>query len=75
MKTVKTQIRLFLREQPDQGLHCLSFRLCLLDALLSGLPHCSNFSTITAFASLSDFFSDLTLLHDCQRVDDCRTDI
>ena len=33
-KTVHTQIRLLLKEQSDQGLHCLLFSLHLLDALL-----------------------------------------
>ena len=33
-QTVKTQIRLLLEEQSDQGLHCLQFSLHLLDALL-----------------------------------------
>ena len=31
---VKTQIRLLLEEQSDQGLHCLQFPLHLLDELL-----------------------------------------
>ena len=35
-QTVQTQIRLLLEEQSDQGLHCLPFRLHLLDALLYG---------------------------------------
>ena len=35
-QTVQTQIRLLLEEQFDQGLHCLSFRLHLLDTLLCG---------------------------------------
>ena len=35
-QTVQTQIRLLLEEQSDQGLHCLLFRLHLLDALLYG---------------------------------------
>ena len=30
------QIRLLFEEQSDQGLHCLQFRLHLLDALLYG---------------------------------------
>ena len=33
-QTVQTQIRLFLEEQSDQGLHYLQFPLHLLDALL-----------------------------------------
>ena len=35
-QTVQTQIRLLLEEQSDQGLHCLLFRLYLLDTLLYG---------------------------------------
>ena len=35
-QTVQTQIRLLLEEQSDQGLHCLPFRLHLLDSLLYG---------------------------------------
>ena len=34
-ETVLTQIRLLLKEQPDQGLHCLQISLHLLDTLLS----------------------------------------
>ena len=43
-QTVQTQIRLLLKEQSDQGLHCLPFHLHLLDAL----PHCKPFGCITA---------------------------
>ena len=32
-QTVQTLIRLFLEEQSDQGLHCLSFYLHVLDKL------------------------------------------
>ena len=35
-QTVQTQIRLLLEEESDQGLHCLPFRLHLLDSLLCG---------------------------------------
>ena len=35
-QTVQTQIRMFLEEQSDQGLHCLPFRLHRLDSLLYG---------------------------------------
>ena len=34
-QTVQTQIRLLLKEQSDQGEHCLPFNLHLLDALLN----------------------------------------
>ena len=33
-QTVWTHIRLLLKEQSDQGLHCLPFHLPLLEALL-----------------------------------------
>ena len=47
-QTVQTQIRLFLEEQSDQGLHCLPFRLHRLDSLLYMVePHSSNFRVIT----------------------------
>ena len=37
-QTVQTQIRLLLlKEQSDQGLHCLLFRLHILDALFYGI--------------------------------------
>ena len=35
-QTVQTQIRLLLKEQSEQGLHCLPFRLHCLDSLLYG---------------------------------------
>ena len=35
-QTVQTQIRLLLKEQSDQGLHCLSFCLHRLDSLVYG---------------------------------------
>ena len=42
-QTVQTQIRLFLEEQSDLGLHCLQFPLHLLDALLYGKAIMFNF--------------------------------
>ena len=36
-QTVQTQIRLLLREQSDQGLHCLLFHLYLLNKIFYGL--------------------------------------
>ena len=42
-QTVQTQIRPFLQEQYDQGLHCLQFRLHLLDALLYGKTNLVKF--------------------------------
>ena len=42
--------------QSDQGLHCLLFHLHLLDALLYGEPHSSNFRKITAIFGVSQFF-------------------
>ena len=35
-QTVQTQIRLFLEEESDHGLHCLQFPLHLLDSLVYG---------------------------------------
>ena len=35
-QTVQAQIRLLLKEQSDQGLHCLPFCLLRLDALFYG---------------------------------------
>ena len=35
-QTVQTQIRLLLKEQSDQGLHCLPFHVHRLDSLLYG---------------------------------------
>ena len=42
-QTVKTQIRLLLEEQSDQGLHCLPFCLYLLDALFYSKTTLYNF--------------------------------
>ena len=36
-QTVKTQIRLLLEEQSDQGLHCLVFHLHFFDKISNGL--------------------------------------
>ena len=36
-QTVKTQIRLLLEEQSDQGLHCLLFHLHLFNKVFKGL--------------------------------------
>ena len=47
-QTVQTQISLLLEEQSDQGLHCLQFRLQLLDTLLYGKYSLFNFRVITA---------------------------
>ena len=40
-------------EQSDQGLHCLPFRLHLLDSLITRMvePHCSNFRVFAAIFS------------------------
>ena len=43
LQTVQTQIRLLLKEQSDQGLHCLQFRLHRFDALLCGKATLFNF--------------------------------
>ena len=51
-QTVQTQIRLFLKEQSDQGLHCLPFQPHLLDALnCIVIPDSSTFRTITVIIS------------------------
>ena len=42
-KTVKTLIRLLLKEQSDQGLHCLSFYLLHLHIILQRKPKLFNF--------------------------------
>ena len=47
-QTVQTQIRLLLKEQSDQGLHCLSSCLHLLDKFLSGKTFLFKFSVTTA---------------------------
>ena len=46
-QTVQSQISVLLEEQSDQGLHCLQFRLHLLDALLKEKSSCSTFRMIT----------------------------
>ena len=61
VQTVLTQIRLLLEEQSDQGLHCLPFRLHLLDALLYRQPLCSNFRVITANFSGVQIFKNFTV--------------
>ena len=45
-QTVQTQIRLLLKEQSDQGLHCLPFHLHLLDVLLHCKTKLFHFGTI-----------------------------
>ena len=42
-QTVQTQIRLFLEEQSDQGLHCLLFHLHVFDKIPSGLASLFEF--------------------------------
>ena len=58
--TVYTQIRL-LEEQSDQGLHCLPFRLHLLDIRSMVKPPCSNFRVITAIFSGVQMFRKFTI--------------
>ena len=48
-ETVQTQIRLLLLEQSDQGLHCLSLHLQLLDVLL----HCNFIVSILQYVVVS----------------------
>ena len=38
-QTVQTKIRLLLKKQSDQGLHCLPFHQRLLDALMQAMLH------------------------------------
>ena len=66
---MKTHVRLFLEEQSDQGLHCLSFWLHLLDVLLSINPTCSNFRVITEIFSAIRIFRLFTVMRDpCTRL-------
>ena len=46
-QTVQTQIRLLLKEQSDQGLHCLQFTLILWMHYSNETPSCSTFKVIT----------------------------
>ena len=56
-QTVKTQIRLLLKQQCDQSLHYLSFRLHILDVLLYG----KTTVQITAIFECVQDFSDSLL--------------
>ena len=57
---MQTQFRLLLEEQSGYGLHCLQFRLHLLDALLYGKDSLFNFMVTTAnFLQVSEFLGDL----------------
>ena len=47
-QTVQTKIRLLLKKQFDQGLHCLPFHQHLLDALCNVTSNFSIFRTIMA---------------------------
>ena len=64
---VKTQIRLFLQEQSDQGLHSLPFCLRLSDGSLV-LLHCRarlfHFRTVTVIFSVSKVFKFYGILKD-----------
>ena len=42
-ETAQTQIRLLLKEQSDQSLHCLAYHMHLLDALLHWNTNLFNF--------------------------------
>ena len=64
-QTVETQIRLPLEEQSDQGLHCLQFRLHLLDALLYSKASLFNFRVITANFLGVQIFRSFTVTHCC----------
>ena len=56
-------IRSFLTDRPgeeqsDQGLHCLPFRLHLLDSLLYGRAALFKFRIITAIFRVSEYLGD-----------------
>ena len=59
-QTVQTQIRLFLEEQSDQGLHCLLFHLDNFDDPKLW-PLCLNFRLITADISGVRKFRNFTV--------------
>ena len=58
-QTVQTQIRLRLEEPSDQGLHCLPFRLHVLDTLLYGkatlFKFWDNYSNISGVRIFRNF--------------------
>ena len=66
-QTVQNQIRLLLEEGSDQKLHvhCLQFRLHLLDALSTVKPSCLNFRMITANFSGVQIFRSFTVVYFC----------
>ena len=47
-QTMQTKIRLLLKKQSDQGLHCLPLHQLLLDALCNVTSNFTNFRTIMA---------------------------
>ena len=53
---VQTQIRLLLKEQPDQGLHYLQYCPHLLDAILDGK---TSFFPVLAFRMITAKFSSV----------------
>ena len=61
-QTLQTQIRLLLEEQSDQGLHCLSFHLHLLDTLLYGITFMFKFSGIFSNFSGVQSFRNFTVM-------------
>ena len=58
-QTVQTQIRLLLKEQSDQGLHCLLFHLHVFDKIPSGLASLfefyMNYSKVSCVQKLRNF--------------------
>ena len=57
-QTVQTQIRLLLKEQSDQGLHCLLFVYIIWTHFSMVKPRWSNFRMIITF-SVSEFLGFL----------------
>ena len=60
-KTVKTLTRLLLKEQSDQGLHCLSFYLIHLHIILQRKPKLFNFRIFSILISGVPFLSGFHL--------------
>ena len=54
-QTVQTKIRLLLKEQPDQSLHCMPFSLNLFYVLLHLKIKLFNFRTVTVILGVPIF--------------------
>ena len=61
-QTVQTQIRLLLKEQSDQGLHCLLFHLHVFGKYFQVWPLCLNLRYITAKFSGVRKFRNFTVV-------------